>query len=362
MIKLKIYSKIKIFLKVFGFIVIILTIFPFIPFDHWTIRVFDFPHLQLTLITAIILFAFLVQFNLKEMKDYLFALVLSSCLFFQASKIYSYTILADFEVYDSSMEATEFLKIYTANVLQENEKHQMVIDDATRFDADILLFTETDSTWVNVLFENFINTFQYSVKVPKSNTYGMLLFSKYEIRNETVQYLVEDTIPSIHAKLVLKSGIQIQLYAIHPAPPTPHHSPTSVDRDAELIKVAQLSRESKIPVVVMGDFNDVAWSESTSLFQKFSGLLDLRKGRGLFNTYNAKSWFFRWPLDHIFMSPNFRVSEVKLGKCNGSDHFPFFTKISVEFKLAHEQRLPSPSIDEIEKASKQIKNEREQEN
>jgi hypothetical protein len=133
-----------------------------------------------------------------------------------------------------------------------------------------------------------------------------------------------------------------------------------VDRDAEMMKIARLSRTSNHAVIVLGDFNDVAWSETTSLFQKVSGLLDLRKGRGLFNTYNAKSWIMRWPLDHIFTSPEFRVFEVERGSKVQSDHFPFFTKLSFEPERAEEQQPPPPSPEQLQRAFDQIDNEREE--
>ena len=346
-------------LQIFGFVAIILTVFPFIPIDHWSIRVFDYPHLQLTLLTMLALLTYFLKFDFRKKQDYLFVIVLLACFIYQGIKIYPYTAFSKFEVNDASNDKEDTLSLYTANVLQENKDVESVISDTKEFDADVLLFTETSAAWVTSLAETFDGKYPYKIEVPLENTYGMLLFSKYRLKDEKIKFLVEDTIPSIETILELPSGKNIQLYAIHPAPPTPQHNPSSVDRDAELMKVAKSSRNSKIPVVVMGDFNDVAWSETTSLFQKFSGLLDLRKGRGFFSTYNAKSWIMRWPLDHIFTSTDFRVIDVELGGKTGSDHFPFFTKLNLEPKLASEQRLPPPTEKQIERALEQIENEKE---
>ena len=346
--------KFKMFLRVFGIIAILLTIFPFIPVDHWFIRVFDFPHLQLTLLTLLALLTYFYRFNLKNIQDYIFVITLLGCFIFQSIKIYPYTSFAPYEVQSASKNATKFLTLYTANVLQTNDNFERLLEDINKQEADILLFTETDQNWINQLTKILDKSYEYKIQVPKDNTYGMLFFSKFEVLDSKIKYLIEDTIPSIHTKIILPFQDTIQFFAIHPAPPMPQHNPSSVDRDAEMMKITKLSRDSPFPVIVLGDFNDVAWSETTALFQKVSGLLDPRKGRGFFSTYNAKSWIMRWPLDHIFTSPEFRVKQVYLGEKFGSDHFPLFTELSFEPHLAGEQRLMPPSKEEVDAAFNQI--------
>lgn len=352
--------KLKYILRSSGILAILLTLFPFIPVDHWAIRIFDFPHLQLTLFTLVAFLTYFLGFNYKSLTDYLFITILGACFLFQSGKIYPYTAFANYEVQPASVNNEKTLGIFTANVLQDNDNASKLLSVIKKYDADIMLFTETDEKWLSMLSKGMNKEYPYKVEVPLSNTYGMILYSKQKLLETRVRYLVEDTIPSITTKLLLPSKDTIQLIALHPAPPTPQHNPSSVDRDAEMMMVARMARKSSMPVVVLGDFNDVAWSETTSLFQKASGLLDLRKGRGFYSTFNAKNWLMRWPLDHIFTSPEFRVFDVQRGEHFDSDHFPFYTKLSYEPELADEQRLPEPDEEVLKEAFDQIEKEEEQ--
>lgn len=350
--------KFKVFLKVVAAVVIILSIFPFIPVDYWWVRSFDFPHIQLTLLTLLTLLIYFIGFNTKSKYDSFVIIALCICFTFQLTKIYPYTIFSEYEVLASEkVENNTTLGIYTANVFQDNEKEKNLFLTIRDRNPDIILLTETNQRWRSVVKKEFSKDYQYQVEAPFENTYGMYLLSKFELLDSKVDFLVEDTIPSIHSKVRLPKGDIIQLIAIHPTPPVPQHNPSSVDRDSEMMQVAILSKESKYPTVVMGDFNDVAWSETTELFQEVSGLLDMRKGRGFYNTYNANNPIMRWPLDHIFVSSQFRVLAIEKVGHIGSDHFPFYTKLSFEPEKANEQKLDPTTKEELLRAKKEIDSE-----
>lgn len=346
----------KRFLKVFGVVAIILVLIPLFAVNYWWIRIFDFPHLQLTILTFIAILIYFIRFDVKSLGDYLFVLVMVSGFIFQLIKIFPYTDLASYELLPSEYkEEQSRLKIFTANVYQKNDSFNKVIAEARQHNADVMLFTETHQGWINQLSSSFNGTYKYQVKVPQDNTYGMYMLSRFPISNAEVKHLVDDSIPSIHGVLKLPNQKQIKFHAIHPTPPMPQENPMSTERDAELMQVALESRDSDLPVVVMGDFNDVAWSQSTKRFQQISGLLDMRKGRGFYHTYNAHSVLFRWPLDHLFISSEFRYGNMERGDHIGSDHFPFIATIYLEEEGSKEQKLSEPSKEQLEMARKEIK-------
>ena len=342
-------------IKVFACVVIVLTVFRFVSLDYWWVRIFDFPHVQLTCLTASAIALYFIKFDYKWINDYIIIGGLIACFVFQLSKIYNYTPLASFEMQAyTEGEKHEELKVYVANVLQKNAEPRFLIDEIRTAEADILILTETDELWQKNIADVINERYTYKVEVPLDNTYGMLLYSTLELINPQIKYQVDDDIPSIHTKVRLADGTVIQLYSIHPTPPMPQHNPMSTERDKEMMLTAQLAMESEIPVIIAGDFNDVAWSQTTSLFQRISGLLDMRKGRGFYNTFNANNPLMRWPLDHMFASEHFRCKEIGLGKDINSDHFPYYAILTYEPQKAVSQKLEPPTKSELERMNKQM--------
>jgi endonuclease/exonuclease/phosphatase (EEP) superfamily protein YafD len=141
---------------------------------------------------------------------------------------------------------------------------------------------------------------------------------------------------------------------VHPTPPVPGENMYSTERDKELLLVAKEVKENNVPTIVVGDLNDVAWSYTTNLFTKISGLLDPRKGRGFFNTFHAKYPFLRFPLDHVFCSTDFKLVQLRRLENFSSDHFPILIALQYEMNADNEQEEPVADQQEIELAQEKI--------
>ena len=347
--------RLKPFLQGFGMLAVLLTLLPIAVADFWWIRMFDFPHIQLTILTFVAIVIYFIKFDIKWLQDYIFVTVLIACFIFQLVKIYPYLPHSNFEVGDSSSKSdkSDNILFYSANVFQDNMNSSLLIREIAINDPDVLLLMETNKRWRNDI-SGAISKYPYKIEVPLDNTYGMLLYSKLKMKDAKVRYLVNDSIPSIHTILVLKNGKEVSFHAIHPTPPMPQENPTSTDRDAEMMQLAVMSMDRELPVIVAGDFNDVAWSGTSVLFKNVSRLLDVRVGRGFYNSFDVSSFILKWPLDHFFVSEEFRVSEIKTGESIDSDHYPFYISLSLEPDKATEQKAKYPSENQLKRAVDQI--------
>lgn len=223
------------------------------------------------------------------------------------------------------------IHIYISNVYQPNSKFSRLLKQVRKEDPDIVFLVETDAKWKDALQE-LESKYPYHILHPADNTYGMLLYSRYELNESTVRFLIKDDIPSIRCSINIPEAGEVQFFGVHPEPPSPTENEYSTERDAELLRVARECEREKRPIIVAGDLNDVAWSYTTERFIRISGLVDPRRGRGIFATFHAKHFFMRWPLDHIFCSSHFSLIKMRRKRAIGSDHFP----VSIRMALSGE--------------------------
>lgn len=350
----------KTFFMTLALFFILATVLPLVRNEAWWIRIFDFPRAQIAVAGFLITAAYLFAWDTKSVVEDVILGVLVLCVTYQGVKMYPYTPFAPKQVQSAERtgraleeNSTARISILIANVLMENRSSDRFLELVESYDPDLILTVETDEWWADEL-SALDGAYPYSVKQPLPNTYGMVLQSRRELIDPEVKYIVEDSIPSIHAGVRLTGGVEVKLHALHPRPPHPKEDTDTRERDAELLIVGREVRERKEPTIVMGDMNDVAWSHTTSLFQRISGLLDPRIGRGMYNSFSAGSILLRWPLDHLFHSEHFNLVDLQRLPAWGSDHFPIFVHLEYSPKAASENEKPQPDREDQKEATEKI--------
>jgi endonuclease/exonuclease/phosphatase (EEP) superfamily protein YafD len=326
-------------------------------FDQWWVRGFDFPRIQISFLIVIVLSFAIITYSFKEFWHFIIIGFLFISLIYQSIRIFPYTIYSKKQVLAfQEKDSKGTISILVSNVLTPNRSSGKLIVHVLKNQPDMLLTLETDHYWENEL-KVLEADYPYTVKIPKDNFYGMHLYSKLKLEEIEVKYIIENDIPSIHGYVRLDNGKKIKIHCLHPKPPSPTENDTSTNRDAELLFVGRNVKKDQESVLLFGDLNDVAWSRTTQLFQKLSGLMDPRIGRGFFNTFHTGYALFRWPLDHVFHTNDFTLIEITRLTSIDSDHFPMFIKLNYEPRAEIMQDEPEEADgDEKEWADEKIKN------
>lgn len=321
---------INIFITVLVVISCLATLIPFLQKDSWMVRIFDYPKLQVLalLILSVIFLLFVFQANI--IWHYVLLLALLLIIAYHAYVMLPYTFFYEPQVLSYlgkvSGDNENVLSLLVFNVYVENESKQACLTQIQEVDADVVLLLEPNQAWQEAL-KPLESIYEHVVSYPLDNAYGLLFYSKLALAKEEIKFWVEEDIPSICTEIILRSGKRILFYGVHPRPPIPTESKQSTERDVELLLVGKQVRKTNLPVIVAGDLNDVAWSPTSKLFLRLSGLLDPRIGRGLYNTFHAHYPLLRCPLDHIFISNHFKVKDIRRLDNKGSDHFPVYIEI-----------------------------------
>ncbi|GAB3095869.1 endonuclease [Aestuariicella hydrocarbonica] len=351
----------KIVLVVLALLLVIATALPLLRFDQWWIRVFDFPRAQITIAGLALLALYLYFWKARRVYESVVLALLVLAVGYQAVKMFPYTVLMPKQVLaaESRSDDTD-LSLLVANVLMENRDSEAFLDVVREYDPDVIMAVETDEWWEEAL-RTLEQRYPHTLKSPLGNTYGMLVYSRLEMIDPEIRFILKDSIPSMHLQAVLPSSDRVFMHFLHPDPPNPKYATETTERDAELLIVGREVEKRDKPTIIAGDFNDVAWSYTTNLFQKTSGLLDPRVGRGMYSTFNAKNPLLRWQLDHVFHSDHFKLVRMERGPAWGSDHFPIFIELSLESgaEAEAEQEEPDTNRTEGEKVDEKIEDGKE---
>lgn len=316
---------------------VIATVLPLWRNPHWSVRGMDFPRIQFSVLAVLLLLAQFSLLDLQQSISWLLISVTFVSFIWQASWIIRYTPFWPKEVKKANhYSKANGLSIITANVLTPNKNADKLIALVKQKQPDVLVTLESDQWWQEQL-DTLQTDMPHTIKCPLDNLYGMHVYSRLPLEETQIEYLVEDDVPSMHALMTLRNGEKVRIHFLHPAPPSPTENPESAERDAELVIVGRSIADTDFPTIVTGDLNDVAWSTTTRLFQKLSGLLDPRVGRGFFNTFHAGYAFIRWPLDHIFHSEHFTFHSMQRLPSIGSDHFAIYTELAFTPKHGADQ-------------------------
>ena len=332
------------------------SILPLIRNQHWIFRVWEFARFQVAILQLATLVFGLIFFTPRTLIFWATAVVSLGFIINHFVILIPYTVIYKRKPAQKVSKNSDLISIISVNVYQFSKDYQQLIDLINEIQPDILLTMESNQAWEDALtvIENNYPNFK---KVPLENTYGIHFYTKLEVDNIKVNYFVADDLPSIEASLLTENGEPFTFFGVHPPPPSPTEEDTSKERDGELLAVAKAVREVKNPVIVTGDFNNVAWARSSILFRKTSELIDPRIGRGFVATFHAKYRLLRFPIDLFFHSTDIFIQDFKTLRNIGSDHLPLYCTFFINKEEdIQEDEVETLHEDDLEEVDELIEN------
>ncbi|MGO3195484.1 MAG: endonuclease/exonuclease/phosphatase family protein [Sphingobacterium sp.] len=333
----------EIVIIVFSCILIALSLLPFVQNQHWIFRVPEFAKLQILILQVLALVGSFL-FIQDAATLWIIDAVQVALLIYHGYIFIRYTKFWKARKRSTSAANSALVKIISCNIYQFNQEYDRFLDLVKEQEPDIVLTMESDSKWEAAL-RVLEKEYPYQQKVTLDNTYGMHFYSKLKVNKVQTHFFVADDLPSIEAELETEDGFRFVFFGVHPPPPSPTEEETSKERDGDLMSIAKKIKDYAVPVLVTGDFNNVAWARSSILFKKTSELIDARIGRGILATFHAKYWFFRVPLDLVFHSPDIFIDNLVIYPSVGSDHFP----MGCSFHINEHDKRQEEEVDELER-------------
>ena len=240
------------------------TVLPLIRSPAWWIRIFDFPRTQVAFLCVVSIALLLNYHDLQTPYTIVLVVMVAVALVYQTTLIIKFTPLHPVNA-PAAKNTTGAFKIMQANVKMDNRQSDKLKQLIAEHQPDVISLNETDSWWEKEL-EDLDNLYPYSIRKPLSNTYGMMLLSKFELKKKAINFLVDEEIPSFYATVALPTGETFDLHCLHPVPPKPGTS--TYERDTEILLVGKKIKTNDRPAIVVGDLNDVAWSYTTELLAR----------------------------------------------------------------------------------------------
>lgn len=293
---------------------IALTLFGRYPFFELTVHF----RLQYAIGSLICLILFAV-FRRRKL-----ALLLLICAAFNIAQIIPYYLGSLHRISDGE---TQKLRLMTANVAMRNDNYAAFRQSVESAAPDILVLQEVAADWDREI-QPLRAVYQYSKIVPKQGGAGLAIFSRYPLESAKLLFEESSMHPAMRAVINLE-GTRLTVLLMHPL--TPMRPDKFADRNAQLKEAAALMKSTPEPKILVGDLNTTMWSPYYRDLVEESGLIDARRGRGLFPTFESHlPLFLGIPIDHLLTGETIEVESFDFGAPNGSDHRP----LTFELKIA----------------------------
>ena len=205
-----------------------------------------------------------------------------------------------------ALTSAPFVEVANYNVSASNENFVSTIEAILAEDADVISVQEIDPNWLNVLDEALALVYPYSTSVFRpENFQGIGIYSKQPLTQVDTFYY--EDIPNLKFKMDV-GGQEVCFLSAYIYP---EFSTIDYQRKQEhLTELCASLNDENLPIITLGDYNEVQWSGYIQNFRKTCQLNDSRR---------FPTWVKR-PTDHIFYSKHFECVGFKSINTQDASH------------------------------------------
>ncbi len=219
------------------------------------------------------------------------------------------------------------LKLLYANVFSENDDYARLLALVEEEQPDMVFLMEFSPGW-QAAAENLWSSYPVSYLQPRDDRHGIAMFSRLPLAAVHHVDSPPRGYPTIVARAVV-NGAPLTLIGTHASIPV--GGDNFAARNEQLQSVAGLVRQSEGPIVVLGDLNASLWDRHYLAFEAAAGLRNARLSFGVMPTWPTFLPFAMIPIDHVLVSPDLHVAELRRGPRIGSDHLPLIVTVAGDF-------------------------------
>jgi endonuclease/exonuclease/phosphatase (EEP) superfamily protein YafD len=208
----------------------------------------------------------------------------------------------------------------SVNIKKNTASHNKFLRLIDNLKPDVIFVIEANNDWLNNMSLYLNPKYPYYIKSPREDDYGVALFSRHPFSGNTA-YFTENMIPFID---IIFNEIPLRFIGFHGIPPTNHKNFNS--RNKQMKQIANLAKNEKLPLIVMGDFDDTPWTYNFLSFLKKSGLKVANEKWGFLKTWPTFFYPLSVQIDNALIK-NIPHGYLQTHEDIGSDHYPISFQI-----------------------------------
>lgn len=217
------------------------------------------------------------------------------------------------------------IELMLANVYSANDDAEALLDLIDAEQPDIIFLQEVTIRWATVM-DQLQSSYPHRLVVPRNDNFGIAVYAREALTSVDTVLSPPLNFPTLVVQKPL-GGRTVTIVTTHPIPPV---SRTGFDaRNEQLASIAELVASLSQPKMIVGDLNISMWSHLYRQLEDSTDLVNARRGFGVMPTWPRQLPFARIPIDHLLVSDEFAVADIRLGPKIGSDHLPLFATLAL---------------------------------